>query len=360
MDLFVTDIDALRMLRIGRTSASLRLLSSDVRDVSSHPSRRVDESLLGTLEDLGLGSFSADRPLHLWVPGKGQRIHCLAVRSHVHAAFLPEGSFLQLAPSTASHARSFPDELRIFVDAPSLCLSQLSVGFSRLVRLGRLSEQTALVRLAATGMELVGSYARDPSDPLNGPCTYGVAPMCSVDKLAERLHALDGVRGRKMATRVSRWLSSGSASPAETTLDLSLTLPVSLGGLLVRHALLNEPLRFTDHQLSLMAHSSMRPDLYWPEWRLALEYNGRKFHEGSASLAEDAARVQDYQTCGITVFPVTSANLRNVTALEALALRIGQATLPFEGRAERDRIRRAISDDKAHAARILMLAELQR
>ena len=356
MDIFVTDIDALRLLRLARIDGSLALAATDVHQVTPHAAVGLDADDLAALESLGLGPLSPATPLHVRVAGRQWRSHNPSVRPHLSSSPLPAGSFCRLIPTKGNTpaARALV-RLNVYLDSPATCLASLAHRCMPLVARGRLTRERLLLRLSSICMELTGSYSSGADE---GTCTFGLKPTCDYEGMLTILDDAHYLRGGSLAMTATSRAMPDSASPMETLLGLAVALPPRGGGFSIERPLLNQPLELTARQRSLMRHTTMRPDVYLPRHRIALEYLGRDYHEGERAMLEDSARIQDYQTCGITVFTVTFADVRSVTTLDSLMLRLAHEMARSGDKNVRDHIHRIVADEKARQARMTLLAEL--
>jgi hypothetical protein len=114
--------------------------------------------------------------------------------------------------------------------------------------------------------------------------------------LADRVERGAGRRGCQRARLVAELADPGAQSPAESRLRVRLMLaglprpvtqcPVRIGPSLVLH-----------------------PDLGWPQWRVAVEYDGH-WHADAEQLHHDRRRLNQLVAAGWTVLHVTSLRLR--------------------------------------------------
>lgn len=231
--------------------------------------------------------------LHVAANKKSQRLHLESIVSHI----------LQKS-STGIECYMIADN--IYVLPPETCFTQVSANAT--------IYQTLLL-----GMEWCGTYSLDRSSKKS--YAYNLTPLCTVTSLKEYLKSTSFSHGSK-ADKTSAYLSfivDNSASYAETTLVLLLTLPYKYGGYGFKQPLLNPSL---DNQGMLIPPGtlgSLKPDLYWPEYRVAIEYNSREFHENLNSYGQDTERRERLEHMGIKVIPVLAKKLYDVERFDELA-----------------------------------------
>jgi very-short-patch-repair endonuclease len=130
---------------------------------------------------------------------------------------------------------------------------------------------------------------------------------------------MKGVRGQKRAARALRYITDNSASPAETTLTMLLTLPYMLGGYKFPMPHLNTRLNFVGIARRSSSKSYYVCDLYWPDFQLAVEYDSDQFHTGANRIANDSKRRNSLTQLGVIVITVTNDQLRSIKEFANLA-----------------------------------------
>ena len=99
-------------------------------------------------------------------------------------------------------------------------------------------------------------------------------------------------------------------------------LPVEYGGLGIMSAELNGSVGQNEQYSTLVNFESMRADLMWRLFKVAIEHLGSEWHDRDDVLSLDAKRIQDYQTLGWVVHPSTFADVRSQAAFNRFALRV--------------------------------------
>jgi len=222
------------------------------------------------------------------------------------------------------------------------------------VRQGYLDKNVALIRLIELIDELCGRYARHPSNPRSEQPKYDLEPITSIELLSRYLREAQHVHGLVLARQALPYALDNLGSPMEVLVEMACCLPPHLGGVNLPKPVSNQPLDFSDHERSLVSHSTLRPDHYWEKYRIAGEYNGGS-HDGGDANAEDDRRVSDYQACGIKVFPARFENVCTGKGLAAYLRKIVDAMAQVEGRAWEQRIFKILDSSSYQQARQVLL-----
>lgn len=135
--------------------------------------------------------------------------------------------------------------------------------------------------------ELCGGYRIDRS------CPEGIAsraPLTTVRALERVVERSGCVAGVKRLRRVLPFVGEGSESPMETALALIISLPMSRGGLGAPRPVHNHRIDPGRRWRGAADRGHYRCDLYWPDRRVAVEYDGGLAHTGADRIAADARR----------------------------------------------------------------------
>lgn len=192
------------------------------------------------------------------------------------------------------------------VCSPELCFVQMATLWN-------------LPKLIELGFELCGTY--DLSDNSYRTCT----PLTSVEKLTEYANSLNKTYGKRKATRALRYVANGSASSRETILAMLLTLPYRMGGYGLKQPLLNHRIDLGRRERRIAGKSYLVCDLYWPEAKLDVEYDGGH-HEDPEQMLKDSMRRDALLSMGITVLTVTKWQLENGGSMNAIAHAVAEHT----------------------------------
>lgn len=204
----------------------------------------------------------------------------------------------------------------VLVSSPEFCFLQMA-------------SDIPLIPLIWLGCELCASYAVNPCDPADIPERR---PPTSAARIARFLDRMPGAPGIARARRAARYVFDGAASPMEIAAAMTLCLPCSLGGFGLPHPQLNRRIDIGAQGVSVTGSRFFRCDLYWPEKKVALEYDSSDHHLRSDEVAADSARRNALAFLGITVVTMTTRHLYSPREVEriarVLARQIGFAPRP--------------------------------
>ena len=188
---------------------------------------------------------------------------------------LPEGS-ARLAPEGFA------------VSSPEMCFVQCAA-------------TRGLLETIRYGLEICGTYATEKG--LHGG-TYGRAPLTDTGRLVQYVSKCGERRGVAIARRALQYIVGWSASPMETAVLMLLCLPVIYGGYGLPYPDMNGRFNPAARGRKHAQGSKFYCDLYWPEYALDVEYNG-KSHEEDSSKTHDALRNNIIQSKGTMVIVLT-------------------------------------------------------
>lgn len=356
-DVFLAGKDSLRLLRAARCRQDLEIVAAPRAHLgASHDCPDPRELAVMLPEELLPLSF--DDPLELTFFERGTRSQSGLVHARCLLTQLPEGAFMEVVRTDGRAWEGIDGaEIRLFVESPPLSLIHAQQLLDRLPRDGALSPSAALIRLIALAMELCGSYARDPRDPASGPCVFDLEPVGTLAQLRAFLAEAHRLRGVKAARQAAIYALDGSGSPEETLLALAFSLPLSLGGIESPELVLNEPIAWPEGVARLVEHRTMRPDISFPGFATASEYNGLT-HMDRRSFEEDQRRIRDYQLCGISVFPATYRDVSTPGSLATYLARVAHSIDAHGLRGYERRVRAALMDEGASHMRRVLLSQL--
>ncbi|MCQ4846464.1 hypothetical protein [Gordonibacter pamelaeae] len=238
----------------------------------------------------------ASEPLHLLVPHKNAVNPLKSTRCHVRSAPLPCGSFVRVG-----------DDL--LLGSPELCFAQMAASLP-------------FVSLVKLGTELCSLYTLQP----NGSAGYErVLPPTTPRALEAYLGRCAGMRGLADARKAARLVAASSGSPMETALALILGLPLRLGGYGLPRPILNHRIDALQSGPNAMERRYYLCDLYWPEARVALEYDSDLEHTGPSRIANDARRRNDLTSLSVTTITATRDQVMDGRGLDRLAHQVARA-----------------------------------
>lgn len=178
-----------------------------------------------------------------------------------------------------------------------------------------------LPHLIELGYALCGHYAF-------AEATTGIAleakALADAATLASYVEAAKNMHGAKQARRAARYVLDGSSSPVETLLAMLLTLPLSLGGYALPAPRLNPQLTVGKRDEGLVSQQCYRPDLFWPDGQLALEYDSLRHHAGAEKVSHDFQRSNEISSMGITVATISWPQIAQLDATDRLARQIAK------------------------------------
>lgn len=310
MELYLSHTSALEALRIAGACSRRSARGFSLCAPMSDDLRRLADAHLAWL------SF----PVHLLVPHAGARTKSGEAICHVLPKGLPVAPFVRIRGG-------------VWAVPPEMLFVQLASVLS-------------LVRLIEVACELCGGYrlANNERGYVKAP------PVTSIAKLEEYVGALHGIVGAKQARRALGFAREGSRSPMETTSFLLASLPQRLGGYGTGHPLLNARIDVPPSKRGLVAKSCYYCDLYWPEARLALEYDSDECHTGTEHIFGDSSRRADLALLGVEVVTLTRLQVMQADEFDkVMALvekRLGKRGHPAgqEWRRKRAALRRELLD----------------
>ena len=257
------------------------------REISDGRATKAELARLGSV-----WSQMLTPPYHVLV---GQNRH-----RHVSTAFvthccrgcdvLPPRSLYSLGPGIA-------------VSSPALSFVQLAYSL----------DSISAIMLA---MGLMGFYRLQKDSSV----LYWQEPLITHDEAARIISLLGKTKGIAKARRAIKHAISGSASPRESALVLALTLPTRLGGFQLPRPLLNHRIELTQLGHRLARKGYVRCDIYWPEYRLAVEYDSDEFHDPDG--VADEARRDALEAMGITVVPIHTRQFNNFNEFYSRVLKL--------------------------------------
>lgn len=227
------------------------------------------------------------RPLHVLVDSDRTRRSSKDVISHVRKGALPSGAVID-------------SKKGFYVCSPELCFVQMA----------HLLDLPQVIEL---GYEFCGTYDVSSGEIIQ--CD----PLTSVKKLNSFALRAKGMAGRKKALRALRYVTEFSASPKETVLTMLLCLPYLLGGYGLTMPVLNYRIDMNKEARVIVGKNYCMCDLYWPDSKLAVEYDSDEFHTGPERIAQDSARRTALAAMDVSVITVTNKQLSSSGLFNKLA-----------------------------------------
>lgn len=235
-------------------------------------------------------------PVHALTLTRESRRSSELIDSHVCLRGLPAGSILD-----AGHGA--------YVSSPALTFLQMA---------GLLN----IHELILLGYELCGLYA--PPLPQTTRLLQRPQPLTTIAELKRLLALMPGAHGRKAAARALKYVGEQARSPMESLGSMFVGLPRLLGGRGIPQPGLNHRIELDEQGRKLARRSYLVADMYWPQAKLDVEYEGREFHEGASNMAADKARSNALRHMGVHVISLFDEHVRSDEALDAVAADIAR------------------------------------
>lgn len=226
-------------------------------------------------------------PIHLLVASKDQRRPSLRAVYHVWNHPLDPKALVRV-------------DKDLYVSSPAFCLAQLAVNLD-------------VFDLIVLGYELCGTYLPDAYE-VSG--LRHCPPLVRPEELVRFLEGMPRAKGKRNLQRAARHVLYGSASPAETKLAMKLSLPRMLGGYGFPPPYMNHQVSMAKAVQSTWDSTSCLCDLFWPDHRLDVEYDGKASH---ADMGRDALRRNRLSSAGITVMTVTGEQMKDFNQMDVIA-----------------------------------------
>lgn len=234
-------------------------------------------------------------PLQAIVGNAEARTSTMRVASHTWTN-LPERSVIDVGEG-------------FFMSTPEFCFLQMAASLS-------------LARLIYLGFELCGTYALAEG----GPSITREASLTTRTRIRGFVEAAQGAPGRPKALRALRYVLDGSASPMETVLAMMLHLPYNLGGYALESPLLNYRVDVPPSLREIADRGLCRCDLCWPDAKLAVEYDSKRFHSDQVRRKSDASRRSTLIALGFTVVTAYPDHVLDSGAFNRLARQLAKLT----------------------------------
>ena len=238
---------ALRAIRTGALGGKLPSKHVDLPAPNPEPSKRwiARAFSLGSLQPYL--PFSDERPLHVAVPTKATRIRSTFVRSTVYERGLPKGSFVPLG-----------DDL--YLPRPELLFLTMDRHMDPLPHL-------------MLGLELCGTFSRDPLDPCGGDTPLHLDPVTSAEKIQAYADEA-GLRGHDQARRLANRLADGAWSAGEALVAAFAALPFLDLGYDLAPVALNSRQKPSKALARFATKDSRVPDILLANSTIGINYDG--------------------------------------------------------------------------------------
>lgn len=315
MTTILSDISAIRYWRrlstrggLGAVHGLFPLAPSDLGDIAlPHrrgpiPSGAPKASEVSLVEHYGL--VPEEGPLNLVVRERADRRELRNVTCHTCSTKLPARCIYPVMVQGKKLEG-------IFVSSPELALAQTA-----------LVKDLSFVDRLRLAMELCGTYRI--ADEGTG---YNCPSLTTTSDVLSFLQRAPGLRGRMESISTLSHAMDGSASPAETNIAISLSLPMRHGGSRLGKPVLNETIVLNENARAILGRDTITPDLLFKSLegrrsRFPVEYESREFHSEREQAAYDERRRNTYAAMGMACFLAKPHHLANPREYEAMATTI--------------------------------------
>lgn len=232
---------------------------------------------------------SMRKPLDLLTANRNERRSTKRARVHCVQTALPDGALVLVDETT------LPDgtRLHIALSSPEFCFLQMARSF-------------AWFDLIALGFELCGGYALAPDAPRG---FLSRSPISTPEGFAAFATSAHNFTGARAARKAARQILQGSRSPRETKVCMLAHLPRLQGGMGCKAPLLGQEIEAPDPAARILGARTFKPDLYWPEHRVVVEYSNRAWPSAQERLNYDKLVRNAYRMLGITAISLGKDDL---------------------------------------------------
>lgn len=274
-----------------RSPTARRGQSLDATEASVFIDRACGCAHVRTLDSALSSGMLADipKPLELLTANRNERRSTKRVRFHCVQTALPDGALVLVDETTLPDGTS----LHIALSSPEFCFLQMA-------------RSLAWFDLIALGFELCGDYALALDAP-RGFLPHN--PISTPDDLLAFATNAYNFTGSKTARRAARQILQGSRSPRETKVCMLAHLPRLQGGMGCKTPLLGQEIEAPDPAARILGARTFKPDLYWPEYRMAVEYSNRAWPSAQERLNYDKLVRNAYRMLGITAISLGKDDL---------------------------------------------------
>lgn len=238
-----------------------------------------------------------ESPLHILTASSSGRNRSKRVVCHVLSQPMPAGSFVKVGKN-------------LYVASPELTFFLMA-------------SQLPIPELTLVGYELCGYY-RLSNDAPSG--FVKARPVSSAAKLLAFTNRMQGFAGVKKARRAAEFLSDRSASPRETVTAALLCLPHAEGGYGLEIPQMNREVQIKEVTPAGSVAKTLYCDLYWPQHRLAVEYDSDRHHAAPRNIAHDSKRRSTLGRAGVYVVSMTNDRLKSVRDFDEAARLLAKHT----------------------------------
>lgn len=331
MRLALSGVSALRVMRgIRSREGRLPARRHELPSPDPSPQRRWSPGLL-PLDALFLDEAPRpDRPLHVAVPSREDRLRGGFLECVTYVSGLPRNSYVEAGEG-------------VFVPCPELLFAEMGAVMSAPVH-------------ALLGYELCGTFSRAARSPRTAPVTFDVRPATTAERISSYLDECRWVRGIDQARRVIDYVADNAWSPMEAILAVLASLPTVELGYGLGTVELNRRFETPGELVALGCRSSRVPDVLVSGTRVGFNYDGHAhLAQGDPVPArekyvDDLRRNRELAVQGLVVLPVAAEDLFAPGGVDALMLEAALAIERLDGRPA-EGVRRAVAARTLRRAR---------
>ena len=189
-----------------------------------------------------------------------------------------------------------------------------------------LAQQIPFFELLELAYEFCGRYALP--DGVHGEM-HTRPPLTTPKRLMSFVAELKRMRAVRACRKAFELVQAVSYSPRETNLAMLASLPHKLSGLELDGFALNREIELNESARRILMRSSCKPDLYWEQGNIAIEYEGHEHYETVEQQQFDARKRSALLAQGIEVISIDNPQFANfatlVETLSIVAERTGKA-----------------------------------
>ena len=267
------------------------------------------------LAELPIETASTGDKLHVLIDGNASRFCSKDIVRHVWSGVLPAGSLYKVAQE-------------VYVTSPE---------FSLLL----ISQKCEFNNLVMRCCEACGAYGIESS----GKGFYARPALTSIAKITAFLDRAGSIRGSAKLRRALKYAFDNAYSPMETAIAMLMSYPARMGGYGFPKPILNYRMELDSEASRMAGKRFVFFDFYFPDRRVAVEYDSDQEHVGADRIASDARRNNTLRYLGVSVTNITWAQVRNPLAFEDAMRQVARlldrkpAQLSSQGRANRAKLR---------------------
>lgn len=253
------------------------------------------------------GDGSEESALHVLVSDPAHRRSRGRVVTHLFSGKLPPDSIREVAPG-------------IYAASPQVSV----ITYARTHSYG---ETRGFIE------ELAGRFTLPCGNEADPTQCRSSEPVVTVQELRRWLRKAPESAGQLTALRAAKYALGEARSVMEAIMYGMFASPMAAGGFACTNCKPNERVAFNHDAITASQMPYAICDLLYPKAHITLEYNG-EYHDAASARRHDECRSAGLKAMGIDTIALNDEQMRNLSALEAIARTIYRA----EGRRFRYRV----------------------